>query len=447
MGFLAHDTKLTKIFSISSISFFLYHLFRSYSAPYSLITIAQAGTRLLVFIGVAKLLGPEEYALWPLVQAIMSYSMLIGFGVMPALGNELPVHRGAGRVRKYNILLGSSLIFLSVFWVLITFVAIGIIIYNFDNRFYAYGAFLALFQSIIQFFTKIHRANLDFKKLFWSTFWSVIFLPFGTIFLVKIPRLDLFSIVFALSLLIQLAWLFDFKSLKEAKFKGYRSTFKIVFHLHKIGIPLLASVSLAALLFSIDRWFVNYFFTRAQLGQYGFAVFGAMGINLLITSVGQIYYPTIAHGYGASNRLSSLGKDIFLFLSFSVSLILMLIIAVWFLLPPIVTRWLPDYQEGLNAAQWMVLGGVALPFATLSSILLRVKRILWPLVTGQTIGLLIGACAIYYGCQQGTLISVGISVSLSYVAYSFIVVCIFILCFWTSVSENISRLFLFTNKL
>lgn len=432
MGYLV-IMKLTKIKSLSAFGVFLYHIFHSYSAAYSSITIVQAGTRLLVYLVVAKLLGPQEYAAWPLVLAIMSYSMLIGVGVMPALGNVLPVYKGAGRERRYRLILGSSLVFLSVFWVCIILIAVGILLNNFDNRFYAYGVLLALLQSVIQFFLKIHRSNLDFKRLFWATFLSVVFLPFGLLLLVKIPNLNLFCIIFAISLLVQLFWVFDLKSIKEANYKGYRVTFRIVFHLQKIGLLLLVSGSIVTFLFSMDRWFVNSFYSTSLLGQYGFAVFGAMGIQLLISSIGQVYYPTIAHGYGASNKLSSQKKNIFIFLILTLSLIIILILSVWFLLPTIVARWLPEYQEGLNAAKWMVLGGVALPFATLGSILLQVKKILWRLVAGQSLGLFLGACAIYYGCNHGddsTLAFVGMSVGVSYVLYSLCVVGASTLYFW-----------------
>ena len=407
----------------------LNHILLSYSTFYSIITILQAGVRLLVFLFVAKFLGPEKYALWPLVQAIMSYSMLIGFGVMPALGRELAIYKGGGRIRRYNLVLGNSFVFLAGFWLCIVALAIVIIINNFEHRFYAYGLLLALLQSFIQFFLKIHRANLDFKRLFWAILAPVIFLPVGSLVLVKLPSLDLFCIIFALSLIVQLFWLFDYKTLKDANLTGSRFFLKTIFYLQKIGIPLLASGSIVTLLFSIDRWFVNFYFSRALLGQYAFAVFGAMGVQLLITSIAQVSYPTIAYGYGASKKLSSQARDMFLFLVFTLSLLFSLVLVVWFVLPSVMVRWFPSYLEGLTAAKWLVIGGLALPFAFLSSIVLQVKKILWPLVAGQSAGLFLGALAIYYGSQGGSLESVGMSVALSYVLYSFCVVGVTVILF------------------
>ncbi len=392
--------------------------FRTYAAAYSLITIVQAGARLLVFIIAAKLLGPDEYAQWPLVQALMSYSMFIGFGVMPALARDLPISKGAGDEERYFLVLGASVRFLSLFWLIITVIATVYIVLHFEYRFYAYGAYLAVLQSVIQFFLKIHRSKLDFKRLFKGIFYSILWLPVTVFFLYYFNCFDVLCGLYSISLIIQLIVVFDLNSLRKIKNTGYRQALKVVPHLLTIGIPLMISVSIITMLFSIDRWLVNSFFDKLMLGKYGFAVFGAMGIQLLITSIGQVFYPTMAHGYGANNTLSSQHRYIYSYLIITLVIVTGLVLATWLILPYIAVHWFPDYMEGISAARWMVLGGLVLPFATLCSMMLRIKNILWPLVISQGVGMISATGIIYTGCTYGTLEAVGKSVMLSYFFYT-----------------------------
>lgn len=417
----------------------------SWGNAYSFFTLLQAGVKFCFFVFSAKILGPLAYASWPLILAILSYSMFIGFGVEPALGRELAICRGGNKHFRYNLLLGNSFIFFSYLWFTILAITLVLLFILPAAHIYLLGVLLAILQNVIQFFVKIHRSTLNFKRLAISSAISSLWLLISFFIILYNRSFNILFILFFLSLLIQLLIVLDIKSIHNALLLKITKITPTIIYLFKDGVPLMTSGIIISLLFSIDRWFVKVFFSDIVLGKYALAVFGAMGIQLLITSVGQVYYPTIAHAYGASNRLSNQKKEIFLFLILTLLLILTLILVVWLLLPFVVTHWFPDYQEGLNAAKWMVLGGIFLPFATLSSILLRVKKILWPLVAGQLVGLLLGACIIYFGCKCGTLSSVGVSVALSYFVYSLCVISVSVIFFWSYFSVNTSQIFIFSN--
>ena len=132
---------------------------------YTLFTIFQAIIRLFFYLFAAKILGPLEYSYWPLIQAIMTYSVLIGFGIMPAFGRELPILRGANKIEDFHLVKYNTLRYLVYYWGIILFCAFFIIFFYDDIRFYAYGVILAVLQSCIQFYIKIHRSYINFNRL------------------------------------------------------------------------------------------------------------------------------------------------------------------------------------------------------------------------------------------------------------------------------------------
>ena len=411
-----------------------YNSARSYSTFYSLSIIVQAGVRLILFFEAAKLLGPKEYSSWPLIQAIMSYSMVIGIGVMPALGLELSIYKGASKTDQYNLILSSATKFLILFWISILLFSGIVLISTIGSKSISYGCILAVAQSMIQLFIKIHRSELNFKKLFLSVSVSAVWLLFSGIILYFYPTLDILFLAFFLSLFLQWMIIFRQAVFKSAFQKSFFSSLQIVFSLQKLGIPLMISGILVSILFSMDRWFVNFYFDQLVLGQYAFAVFGALGIQLSVNAVGQVYYPIIAYGYGKHKSLVSQKKQIKEFIVFSSALSLFIVLSAWVLAPVIIDQFFPEYQKSEGALKWLVLGGLAMPFATISTIFLQIKKKLSLLICCQIGALALGCAILFIGCKTHVLTKVGISVAISYLCYG---VCVGIAGFHTLNQEKV----------
>ncbi|MDE6584947.1 MAG: oligosaccharide flippase family protein, partial [Anaeroplasmataceae bacterium] len=93
--------------------------------------------------------------------------------------------------------------------------------------------------------------------------------------------------------LLTLWYIFTYRKIIFGKMEKLKETFKEVFSLIKIGLPLLFANLSATLILTLDRQVVNMLFSNADYAVYAFAYNMLSLVTVAISAISTVIYPTL----------------------------------------------------------------------------------------------------------------------------------------------------------
>lgn len=378
---------------------------------------------------ILKFLDPAAYGIWLSLEIIIKYSAYNHLGLEYGLNNRLPHYAGKEKGELVQEMKDTSYFTWTVLAGLFT---IAILIYSFAGStafsIYKWGlvviALLILSEQQITFLSRLMTAG---KKDF-STF----------------SRLQVIKTIITFCLIVPLAYFFNVGGLmagtlltsiimaviwwKNADFRFRKRTTKTALkELFEVGFPILLTALGGLLIETVDRLLILNWLGAEQLGYYGVTVLGGSFMYGFLAQAGTTMIPHIIEDLSRDednflNLKKYLIKPTFIFASASVLMILALV----FVIPVIVTYWVPKYLPGLPAFYFFIPGyfflSIILSAGNIMQAILVVKKRLRLLVYFQLgaviVEVLFGILLLFKGYG---IAGVALSSTLAYAFYGIIV--------------------------
>ncbi|MFM2360981.1 MAG: hypothetical protein RLY16_2974 [Bacteroidota bacterium] len=368
---------------------------------------------------VARWLMPEQLGLFNSFSIIISYIILLQLGIPSGLSRNFPYYIGqnnrphaeqlAATAAYWSLALGFIILALSMV------TSIGFMVAG--NYKFAAGVFVIGISSFQSFFvTKylkiLFRSNNDFNKLATINIINAV-ISFASIVFVKyfdFYGLCIRAIFLCLSDFVLTWWMRPAKIQPHWEKDHFRS-------LLKVGMPIYWVANVYSLWPIVQRTIVVFIGGTKALGLLGLALMVETGMNIISTSISSVVFPKMSNAWGKSHRFSELLQIAWKPVAVGFSVNSILVIVGWLALPLFVNFLLPNFVEGIQAAQWSLLVGLISIFSVFSNIYMVVQQNLSRLVsyvTGFVVWLV--SLFIFYSVRGFNLINFPQSMCIAYVS-------------------------------
>lgn len=142
----------------------------------------------------------------------------------------------------------------------------------------------------------------------------------------------------------------------------------------RVGAPILAVGQIYMWWPVVDRTLVLGLAGTEAMGLYAVALMAVGAVGVLPAAMSQIMYPRLAQQFGVQESLAALLRLSWKPMLVTAALLIPLVIAGWFLAPPLV-RWLiPAYVEATPAMQWALPSALVACFDPLQKVFNVIRR-------------------------------------------------------------------------
>ena len=345
------------------------------SSAYVLFSNAlRLGSKFLVGVVAARVLGPTSFGFYNLVDLVNKYAPLSNLGVSSGISREIPMSlgRGAeGRAAELNdagftglllttggtalfIIAGSAFFYNGLAFFAITMASLTIVanaIYEYHIMYlYSYGEFRKASHVISAYSVILLVLSVSLVLLFniWGQFTAIFVVPLATIALVYGWKVHRFS---------------------------FRLDAPTYLHIVKIGLPLIVIGIGYTFLTTFDRLLIARMYDITNLGYYGLAIMVFVFGQQIPSAVSQVIYPRLNLLFGQSDRTERLA-EVAILPSVLIAVCLSPLLAAFMaLLPPLVAAFLPEYRNGIIPAEIIIIPIAVFEINVLNT-LFRVKTLI-----------------------------------------------------------------------
>lgn len=326
---------------------------------YSGSAVLAQGFGLISSFVVARTLGPSDFGVWNVVLLALVYGAYFDFGILPAMGRDIPIYRGKGDLNGVQELETTALVCTLISSLLVAVILIGLSFWSNISPEMAFGlrgmSMVSFLQRLYVYYQTVLRSNNEFRLLSWL---QVLFAVQSTALILVLVVWLGFEGRVAAAVLSQLIILVCVLRLRKWKYKvSFALDCGLTFRLAKVGFPIILSSAVIGLLTTVDRLMVVKYLGKTELGYFGVALMVASVVSLIPSMASQVLYPRIAHRYGESGNSIPALRNFVLMPSVLLSLLLPLLIGPLYLILPItISNLLPAYVPGIQAARLVLLG-------------------------------------------------------------------------------------------
>lgn len=325
---------------------------------------------------VAKWLLPEELGQYNSFTIFTGYIILVQSGVPSGLGRELPLYLGSGdKERGYRYAATAQFWQVSISFIILTLgVLIGLCYYLNGDAETSAGLLVIAITSwqglyVTKYLKVLFRTNKDFNKLSWIKI-ALSFVSFGSIALVYLYGFYGLCIRAIIIAFFDFVFTYTWRPIK-VKPRFVRLVFK---DLMKVGLPMYAVASIYSLWPTVQRTLILALGGSTALGLFAIATMVQGGMKALSSGLSSVMYPTMVGLWGAGNSVKYIILRVMKPFLIVVVLLLVFVPIAWVLLPILVQKVLPNYNEGIDTAQWMLVVGFLSAFLVFSNFYNMIKN-------------------------------------------------------------------------
>jgi len=336
--------------------------FDKHSTPSMIVYLGSAQmisnvVRIISGILVARFVLPQMLGTFNGIGIILGYLPILQLGVMNGLNRELPYCFGKGEIDKARTY-ASVAQFWEMSLSIVAFTVMSLIAgyYLLQSQYlYAAGFFSFGLSSIYHYYGQnylqiLFRTNRDFNKLSNISF-IIAFVSLITVVLVW--KWQFYGLCFRSIILItvEMYYLWKWKPLSILPIWD----FKVIKEIVKVGMPIFIVGIVYALWTTFQNTMVLKLGSAEQFGLFALAIMIENSMAIVEQSVAQVIYPKMAFEFGSGKGINELMKISFKPIFFIFIFLIPSVIIAWFLLPYAIALLLPNYMNGIEAAQWSML--------------------------------------------------------------------------------------------
>jgi O-antigen/teichoic acid export membrane protein len=309
---------------------------------------------------VAKWLLPEELGSFNGFNIIVGYVVLAQLGIPSALNRELPYYYG-----KNEKAIALRYAAVAQYWqkylglvALIVGILAAIYFYATGKNEWAAGLLVIGFSTwqtlyVTKYLNVLYRTNRDFNKLSWiklinagTAFVSIIF-----VWLFGFYGLCLRAIIGAV---VDFGFSYYWRPIK-VKAEWDKLLFK---NLMNLGLPMFGVANIYSLWPLVQRTLIISLGGTKSLGLFALAVMVENAMKTVSNSMSSVVYPAMASKWGEGATVREVIQLVIKPITLGFVLFAFAVPVGWWLLPIFVDSFIPNYREGVEAAQWMLLVGL-----------------------------------------------------------------------------------------
>ncbi|MFN3754474.1 lipopolysaccharide biosynthesis protein [Flavobacterium sp.] len=325
---------------------------------------------------IARWMLPEELGLFNAFSIFTSYVILMQLGIPSGLSRELPFYFGQLK-EDYAIDLAATA---KYFMLALSFAILGLCIipsvyfFYIAKYEYAIGSLVVGITSAQTFYTTkylkiLYRSDNHFNKLSNITLINTLV---NLVSIVLVYHYLFYGLCMRAIILVMVDWYFTEKWKPihtEARFNW--KNFK---ELSKVGMPIYFVANVYSLWPTFQRTMI-----LSMLGAKGLGIYALANIvqNMLSTfngAISSISFPKMSLAYGQGKSITEVLKMPFKLIIVSILIYTFILLVGWPLLPKVVAIVLPNYQSGVEAAQWMFVVALVSSLNIFSNIYMVIKK-------------------------------------------------------------------------
>lgn len=325
-------------------------------------SIAVQASRLLTGFGAAAILGPERFAPWNLINALVAYCAFAHLGVLNAMNREVPIWKGRGELDRVERIRRTAFFFQAV---MSTLAMLGTLIWALTMAEpelrvpLAVASTLVLGTQTYLYFEMLAKSDNRFDFIVREQFALSVLLPAIAIPLTFLWGLTGYIVGQTCATFGAVAVAIARRRIVQAPRFDPAETKRLIV----IGLPMIGASLLMTVLLTMDRWIIDLRLSRLDLGLYWLAINAKQAVTLLPTLVAARYYPLVAEAYGRTGGFGDVRKlmarQVGIALAVTVPICLFGIVAG----PPLVRALLPEFEAGIPAMTVALFTPIWLCFA------------------------------------------------------------------------------------
>jgi len=376
---------------------------------------------------IAKTLVPETYGLWNLFTVILSYCLILDFGLVSGMDKRVPFLRGQSRMEEIDHVKNVAFsglhlvsLILSAGLLLISFIPypswsdetiVGL-------RLLSLVTFFAVLQN---FHLTVMRAEKKFGVISATlTIHGVAAVGFLVI-AYQTPLNKFYGTLLSL-FLAYLTSLSVCLLLSRQKFKFTLNMATLV-SLSRTGFPLVMLGLGFVLFMSMDRWLIARYLNQTDLGHYALGITIANLLFMLASVFAYIFYPRVLERFGENQHIPSIRPYVLRIMTIISYLTAALCCLMIMVLPFLYQQFFAAYLPGMNSAYLLILGMFFVAFATIPGNFLVAVNQQNVILLAQAAGIVLSVTGNYIAIKlTGDIFGVAVMSALLFSAYGLVII-------------------------
>lgn len=328
---------------------------------YSLSTIIFHSSRILTELLVAKLVGPEIFGIWYMLNLLLTYRSVTYFGVVNGMMLNIPILLGKQKQGEAQVYQNVAFFVVILSVVLTSIVLLALAYLNLSN----YAAYF--FPLILLFFANQYYYFIDALFLSYANFKSISKMQILCAFLfpcISVPLVYLYELsgfIIGTSLSYLGAVLIVYWKLGiSVKLQFDVPVFK---KLVKIGFPIMLVGIIYTFFITVDRWMIEIMLGTEYLGIFSMAILAFGVLTILPATMARQFYSRMAFDWGRTNSKEVLKDWCRKQAKYIFYIILVTVVALLAVFPLIIRYWLPQYQDSIVPIVIISIGVLSLPIS------------------------------------------------------------------------------------
>ncbi len=302
---------------------------------------------------------PYEYGIYTTANMLLLYMNYLQLGVLSAYSRDYPQLLGAKRLDEASHMKSAVFTFLYVIYMAVVLIMTAVLtiiwqLGHINTMLYVgfvVNAFLAILTIICSFWENTLKSEGHFK--FPSLSLAVKTGALAVCGLLIVPKLGYYGLLVAVGVSLIACVVTYFKYFSSVK-PVWDS--KQISSLIKSGILLLINSLVWTMMMSIDKFVILGFMSYTELGIYSVALIGFSTLVLIPQSFSSVFYVKMAQQYGSQQDTSSMIQKVNVY-TFALSIVTSIVcIGGYYILPPFISLVMPQYSQGVQSAQILVMG-------------------------------------------------------------------------------------------
>ncbi|WP_257155412.1 oligosaccharide flippase family protein [Bacillus cereus] len=380
-------------------------------------TLFTAGVTFVTDIISRNILGPQQYGLWLTISMVLVYGTIIQFGVLNGMNREIPRLLGKNQIEEAEhirqVVKGWMCIPFIVSFLLVIFILCLDISANMKA---ILGTIFLLIpvQQLLGYYRMIFLTIDDFKKI---SRVQIITTPVQAIFgCIMAYFFGIYGLIAGIYIATILG-MYLFKSSIKRKISTKRD-WNLIKSLLKFGVPIMLIGFSWTLFTTVDRIMISMFYDSKALGYYGIALMMFQVLMMAPQVFSQVMYPKISFLYGKEGPSEKLVNMINLLPLVIAIFIPYILCIIYYGLPYFVDIVMPQYIQGVEAAQALIFGVYFISLVGTYANFLNSSNNHWKylkiIITSIFINIIMNYIFIKYG---GDITSISIATSISNFCY------------------------------
>ncbi len=339
------------------------------SSRFAAFTLAAQVIGVFTSIMTRKFLDPEMMGIWSGFLVVLNYSLFVHFGVFTAITVKIPYFRGKGDVGEVQAMRDSafSIATLMSFLVILVFISVSFVMPTGTPGYIIAGIRMIPFIISVTLFYNLFQEMLRADKNFSLLSGNVLFNSLSSLFFIILltKYFGLSGIFMATLAATFLSWLFIM--LKTDYSLRFRIDVGRIFALSKFGLPILLSGIAYTVLISLDKIMIIRMLGAEPMGFYSIAVLALTYTNTLPKLFGIVVAPDMQEAFGRTDSRGHIVQYVKQTTFVMAYLFPVLLASAYFVIPVLVTFFLPQYLPGVSSMKILLAGCFFLSLTPMSS--------------------------------------------------------------------------------